>query len=257
MPTVQRDGVELHYRAYGAGEALVLAHGMGGSSLSWWQQVPHFSRRQRVIVFDHRGFGRSRCRDEQFQPGEFASDLCAILDAEGIERAALACQSMGGWTGLATALHHPERVRCLALCDTPAGIVTEEVAKSFARIAARLDSEGVTGGPALAPGFPEREPERALLYELISGLNPGLSPAALARLARVQVRAADLEGYAVPTLALAGAEDQLFSPAALREVAAAIPGAEWVELAGLGHSTYFEDPVRFNRTLDAFLARHP
>ena len=55
---------------------------------SWWQQVPVFSRRYKVIVFDHRGFGRSRCDSEHFEAEYFPRDIAAILDAEGIGRAA-------------------------------------------------------------------------------------------------------------------------------------------------------------------------
>ena len=93
----------------------------GGNRLSWWQQVPSFGDTYRVLVLDHRSFGRSRCDAGHFRTAHFPTDLLAILDAEAIGRAALVCQSMGGWTGLPIAVKHPERVSCLVLCDTPGG----------------------------------------------------------------------------------------------------------------------------------------
>ncbi|MCP4007466.1 MAG: alpha/beta hydrolase [bacterium] len=257
MPIVTSHGVELYYETFGEGPAIVFAHGAGGNTLSWWQQVPHFARQQRVISFDHRGFGRSPCPGADFLPEYFADDLCAILDAESIERAALVCQSMGGWTGLQTAVRHPERVRCLLLGGTPAGVFTETVGACFAQLGARFQSEGVVANAAVAPEFALREPLRTHLYDQISALNPDLPPEGMIRLPASQIGKDDLEGYSVPTLMLSGHEDQLFSPEALREVSQIIPGAELLEFPGVGHSLYFEDPENFNRVLDEFLSRNP
>lgn len=258
MPSVEAEHASIYYEAGGEGPPLVLAHGAGGNTLVWWQQTRHFEARHRVIRFDHRSFGRSTCAPEHFHPRHFVADLLAVLDAEGVERAALVCQSMGGWTGLHTALQHPERVACLVLCGTPAGIASEAVLAAATRIGRRSASEGIRGNAALAPDFPQREPARAHLYDLISGLNNGFDPAGLARLfdPAARVDPARLAGFTVPSLLVAGAQDQLFPPEALREVAACIPGAELREFAGAGHSVYYEEPEAFNRVVGDFVARH-
>ncbi len=257
MPTVESAQATIYYEVSGSGPALVFAHGAGGNRISWWRQTPHFSARHRVVRFDHRSFGRSVCAPEHFHPKYFAGDLMAILDAEGIERAALVCQSMGGWTGLRSALDYPERVACLVLCGTPGGLITDRVVAAAAKIGARL-RDGIQGQAALAPDFPEREPELALLYDQISALNTGVDPTALARLfdedARIQPEA--LADYAVPTLMIAGEHDQLFPPESLHEVCALIPDAQLRDFPGAGHSTYFEDPTTFNRIVDDFIAKH-
>ncbi len=113
---------KIYYEVHGDGPAVVFAHGRGGNAASWWQQVPEFSRNYKVIVFDHRCFGRSKCVSEDFDRALFDADLIAILDTESIESAAIVCQSMGGWTGLRAALYHPGRVRCLVLANTPAAV---------------------------------------------------------------------------------------------------------------------------------------
>ncbi|MFQ5699416.1 MAG: alpha/beta fold hydrolase [Myxococcota bacterium] len=256
---VRSGQASIYYEIAGEGPALVLAHGAGGNRVIWYQQVPHFAKVHRVIAFDHRGFGRSQCPEPAFSPEHFPGDLLAILDAEQIERAALVCQSMGGWTGLPTALRHPERVACLVLCGTPGGLFTAAVAEAAAQIAARIEREGVRGNAALAPDFAVREPARAHLYDQISALNPGLPPAALARLfdPKVRLDPQDLEGFSVPTLVVAGEHDPLFGPKVLREVAQSIPGAELREFPGVGHSSYFEDPLRFNEWVGDFVRRHP
>ena len=90
------DGVDLYYEIYGQGPALVFAHGAGGNSASWYQQVPFFSQDYTTLVFDHRGFGRSRFNEDEFSSHFFAEDLEVILDHAGIDEAVLVCQSMGG-----------------------------------------------------------------------------------------------------------------------------------------------------------------
>lgn len=260
MPQVRRQDATLYYELHdgpaGAGApVLVFAHGAGGNTLIWWQQVPHFARTHRVLVFDHRGFGRSACAPEHFRPGEFAADLAAILDHAGIERAALVCQSMGGWTGLPFALAWPERVAALVLSGTPAGVLTPKVREAFAAIGRFAASEGIRGSRALAPQFPRRAPGLACLYDQIGGLNPGLPPAALGTIGRTGVDLDRLAGHRGPTLMCIGAHDALFPPPALREAAAAIPGCRIADFPDAGHSPYFEDAPRFNRVVEEFLAR--
>ena len=65
MSYAENGNAKIYYETYGDGPALVFAHGAGGNASSWWQQVPHFAERYRVITFDHRGFGRSTCPDEE------------------------------------------------------------------------------------------------------------------------------------------------------------------------------------------------
>jgi pimeloyl-ACP methyl ester carboxylesterase len=258
MATVSREGASIYYEVYGSGPAIAFAHGAGGNSMSWWQQVPHFSRRYTVVVFDHRTFGRSACSPGDFHPRHFADDLFAILDAEGIDRAALVCQSMGGWTGLRAALERPERVAALVLAGTPGGLLSERIAENMAKIGERIGAGGVVSNAALAPEFPRRSPAMAFLYDRINALNTGFDPATLVRSADESARTLPeaLSGYAVPTLVLSGEEDLLFPPEVLREVAELIPGAEIRSFPGVGHSTYFEDPDRFNRVVEEFLAKH-
>jgi 3-oxoadipate enol-lactonase len=258
MPFVGRDGAHLYYETHGDGPPLVLAHGAGGNTLVWWQQVPYFARQYRVISFDHRGFGRSTCPPDSEQARHFAADLTAILDAAGIERAALVCQSMGGWTGLQLALAQPERVTALVLSGTPAGVLTPQVLTALGAIANAAASALQAPAwnaphPALAADIFSRDSERGFLYAQLAALNP---PGGLARLALQEVMTdpARLTGWSIPTLLVGGTHDRLFAPAVLREVAEMIPGARFHEIPYAGHSPYFETPEEFNLVVGEFLA---
>ena len=112
MPTAPVNGINIYYETSGEGPAVVFAHGKGGNHISWWQQVPVFSRAFRCITFDHRGWGRS------LNPrGSIGRE--AFVDHLEVQRAFLVAQSMGGLTCLGFALAHAERTIGLVLADTP------------------------------------------------------------------------------------------------------------------------------------------
>ncbi|HEB90713.1 MAG TPA: alpha/beta fold hydrolase [Deltaproteobacteria bacterium] len=246
---------EVHGEVHGGRWPIAFAHGAGGNTLIWWRQVPYFSARYRVVTFDHRCFGRSLCPPEAFRPELFCEDLIAVLDAERIERVALVCQSMGGWTGLRMALEHPDRLSCLVLCGTPGGIVTDRILEAIDQIAIGASETGIRGNAALSEAFQRREPELAFLYDQIAGLNTGFSPQLLGRLATMPVQPEALRAHETPTLVISGEEDPLFPTEAIREVAGLIPGAELETIPGSGHSPYYEMPDRFNRLVDGFLSK--
>src|SRR5690606_163416 len=105
------DGARIWHVAFGAGPAVVLLHGgMGhGGNFAW--QVPVLrDAGYQVIVVDSRGQGRSSWDGRPLSYAQMADDLEAVLDARGVERAALVGWSDGACTALALAKGQPERV---------------------------------------------------------------------------------------------------------------------------------------------------
>lgn len=252
MPTVQSNDATLYYEVHGRGPAVLFAHGRGGNATSWWQQIPFFAARYTCIPFDHRTFGRSHGGGENFSQPQLAADLIAILDAEGIGRAAVVAQSMGGWGGLGAALEFPERIACLVMTSTHGGLALG------AGEALDPGAGKPLTGLAVAPGYAEREPEMALLLGQLRAFNTGFDAANMQKL-RDPAQAIGperLEGYHVPTLFIIAENDQIFPRALLRHGAARLPGAEVAEFPRAGHSPYWEDAPRFNEMVDEFLTRH-
>ena len=122
MAFTTTQAAQIYYEIHGDGPAVVLAHGAEGNSLSWFQQVPAFAKSYRTILYDHRGFGRSTCAPDDLQPARFGGDLVAVLDAAGVERAAVVAQSMAGWSAIQAALAAPERVSAVVLVATSGGL---------------------------------------------------------------------------------------------------------------------------------------
>ncbi len=253
-------GLELYYESHGKGPAVTFLHGAGGSHLSWWQQVPEFSRRYRCITIDHRGYGQTVDANDQGMAA-FAGDLEALLDELGLQRTALVAQSMGGLTALEFALRRPERVTALAMCDTW-GFFDWPEGRSLLR-----NREPGTNRPGgMGKRYPREHPEGAFLYQQLSALNPPLegrlavdrlalgSPERPSR-ANVPTRK-DVEQLSVPALFLVGGDDPLVPPELIRMTASLVQGSEYVEVPGAGHSTYFEDAPAFNQLVGGFLAKH-
>src|SRR6202040_1598291 len=96
--------------------------------------VPELARHFRCVTFDHRGFGASRDLADGPGPQAFVEDLRQLLDHLGIERVALAGQSMGGGTVLGFARANPAVVSALALCDTTAGRDDPDVIREQAKL---------------------------------------------------------------------------------------------------------------------------
>ena len=247
MPTTQVNGIDLYYEVHGDGPAIVFAHGAGGNHLSWWQQVPVFTRQYRCITFDHRGFGQSP--DSLNGPGSqaFVADLKQILDHLHIERASLVAQSMGGRTCLGFTLEYPGRVQALVMADTTGGFADARMAQL------RAEGEVAMTGPNPPPRtyarhFPQEQPAPAFLYEQIRALNPPRHEAPAPGPTAEQVRALQ-----TPTLLIVGEHDVIAPPAVMKLFQTYIPHARLAEVGGAGHSVYFEKPEAFNRTVLAFL----
>lgn len=140
-----------------------------------------------------RFFGASSKGDEAlrgFTGGlTFAADAIAVLDAIGVAQATFICQSMGGTLGLHAAVHFPDRVAALVLCNTHMGaalplrlqalrkthlLKVDELfgpAELFPRANAPAAIGASLGGKALGREFQRRNPELAYWYGINGALN--------------------------------------------------------------------------------------
>ena len=113
MPKVEVNGIAMEYQHQGPNtggrETIIFAHGAGGNLLSWFQQIPYFSRQYDCITFSHRGFGHSYDVKNGSVMKYFPDDLRCLMDALEIQSAHLVAQSMGGRTALGFVVDHPER----------------------------------------------------------------------------------------------------------------------------------------------------
>lgn len=259
MPYVDTEKARLYYELHGdQGPVVTFAHGGGGNTLEWFQQVPAFLPRYRVLLFDQRGWGRSACAVDDMQFPYFPTDALAVMDAAGVARTAIVSHAIGGWTALATAIAAPDRVAGIVMSASGGGVLSEGILRAF------RDGPGQVVGERskiqqvmTAPDFPEREPALYYLMREIGKLNQDVGTFMARSLdPKNGVTPERLAGYRVPTLVIGGSESRIIPPDVLRDAAGHIPGASFQELPGAGHAPPFEKPTAFNAMVMAFLAAH-
>lgn len=116
---VDAGGVRTHVALAGPDDAppVLLVHGWPQSWWAWRHVIPALSDRFRVIAPDLRGHGWSDAPAGGYDKEQLASDVLALLDALGIERATWVGHDWGGWSGFLAALRAPTRIeRLLSLC---------------------------------------------------------------------------------------------------------------------------------------------
>lgn len=254
MPFAKSKDVNIYFTESGSGDAIIFCHGIGGNSTVWWQQFGHFCSDYHCIAIDHRGFGRSTCRAEQFDPRSFGDDAVAVLDAAGISSAHFVCQSMGGWTGVQAALKYPERVRSLTLSGTIGGFNLPSGLHAAATVKERI-AAGTASTLALASDFPQRQPALSFLFAEIGAFNTslaGFDPVPRLVSEEVLVPLATAAELNMPILMVAGEYDLIWGADVIKELQGYLPRSRLVEVKA-GHSPYFETPIEFNEILGDFL----
>ena len=254
MSVVDVNGARLWYDESGDGPAVLLLHGGLGDSGLWEPVVPLLAERFRTIRTDLRFYGRST---GPFVPWSWQDDAIGVLDALGVERAAVVGLSLGGRLALDIALAYPERLWAVAgvapgLAGHSADAYTDEqdaryeTADAEGDLAAAMEIDFEVWAPL---GADERirqlwqaTPEAKSLPEGLEPIPPEGAPA--------KERLGDL---AVPTLIVTAAHD----PAGMREigplVAREAPDARHVELDS-DHYLTLREPELVASVLVEFLA---
>ena len=106
------NGLHLYYELHGEGTPLVLLHGgLLTIDINFAGLIPVLAQRHQVIAMELQGHGRTADIERKITPANSASDVVALLDHLGIDRAHVLGHSMGAAVALELAVNHPTRVR--------------------------------------------------------------------------------------------------------------------------------------------------
>jgi pimeloyl-ACP methyl ester carboxylesterase len=246
---------------YGDGTPVVLLHAFPLDSRMWLPQVEALGGYQ-VIVPDLRGFGAAREQAAEVTHMDLlADDVARLLDERELERAVLCGLSMGGYVALAFARRHSDRLGGLVLCDTRAGVDTDDARAARLAMAERVLSEGVGFLPeAMVPRLLgettlQRRPELVQrVTETILDQDPRGIAAAQRGMAERPDSTEVLGQISVPTLVITGMEDQVIAPEEGLQMAASIRDARLVQVPEAGHLVNLEASDLVNDVLLDFLA---
>jgi pimeloyl-ACP methyl ester carboxylesterase len=286
VPQARANGIQLEYDSFGrASDApLLLIMGLGAQMIAWDEAFcgALAERGHYVVRFDNRDVGLSTKFDHagvpnvlaMLQPGavpaavpytldDLADDAAGLLGALRIESAHVVGASMGGMIAQTVAYRHAPKTRSLVSIMSSTGnpelppatpdalrvLLTPRPAERAANVEASLEASRVIGSPAY-PVDEARLRERAGVT-----FDRAFTPRGTARhLAAVFAhgnRAPRLAAVTAPTLVIHGVADPLVPVEGGRDTARAIPGAELLEIEGMGHDL---PPVLWPRLVDAIAA---
>ncbi|MFD9697768.1 alpha/beta fold hydrolase [Lentzea sp. NPDC059081] len=249
------DGQLVSYVDHGGdGPVVVLLHSFLMDATMWAPQVDAFGDRFRLVAVDERGHGATPANGP-FDHWDVARDVLGVLDALGIERAAVAGTSQGGFVALRTALLAPERVAALALLGTSGETEDEQISAAYQQLAEVWIAQGPESVvEAVAkiclgdhdpsewtPKWGAVEPERLrLIMNALVGREGVLD-----RLGAIEV----------PALVLHGTADLAYPVAKAEALVAALPRAEPLVLVeGGAHFLSLTHAAEVNPHLERFLS---
>jgi 3-oxoadipate enol-lactonase len=252
----------MHVVEEGAGPPLLLVHGFPLDYTMWRHQIARFAATHRVIAPDLRGFGRSGVTPGKVSMAQFALDLSEILELLQESRPVVLCGlSMGGYIAWQFFQNHRHQLAGLIICDSKASPDSSEAVRQRLESAEKLEQEGTRFlADAMLPklfGEPLLKNPPAFVQETIEVMLRS-DPAACAAAQRGMAEREDfrprLSSIDVPTLIVCGERDAISPPSEMREIAAAIPGAKYVEIPRAGHLSPLESPEPVNEAIGEFLA---
>lgn len=256
---------KIFYEVHGeAGDVpLVLVMGVAGSCQGWLPfQVPAFSRRRRVVIYDHRGVAESGDDGKPFTTADLARDLAAVLDAARIERADVLGAFMGGMVAQELALAAPERVDKLVLVGTYARPDAKRrlLLQQWKEMARADASQDLLMRNRLLWTLHEETLDDT---ELVDGMIAFFRRDGPAAPTDVFARQCDaclghdaldrLPDITCPVLLVCGQQDQLTPPRLHREMSERLPDGRLVTLTHAGHLVAAETAERFNHVVEQFL----
>lgn len=237
--------VRYEFRGKRGSPALVFTGSLGTDLTMWEPQAERLKPRFCTLRYDIRGHGRSPVPPGPYSIDDLGSDLVALLDRLGIERASLCGLSIGGMISMWVAAHAPERVDRLVLCCTSAQLGPRD---GWLERAATVRAEGVGAiadavlGRWFTAAFAAAHPD---VIERMRGILSSTDREGYAgcceAIADMDLRP-DLPSVTAPTLVIAGADDPATPPEHGRLIADLIPGARFEVIWPAAHLATIERP---------------
>ena len=262
MALLKNGQTEIYYETHGNGEPLLLIAGLASDSQSWATVLPDLSKEFKIIVFDNRGVGRTKCPVNQITIEGMADDAVALLDHLKIDIAHIVGHSMGGFVAQHICINHPQRVDKLVLAATSA--VTSERDKSLLIDMVKYWENGMDRELWFRNLFywifsPRFFQSADYVAEIVNMAIQYPWPQNLDQFSK-QVEAinmfncsADISKIKNKTLVISGEEDVLFPTAEMFKGLSAINGAGFVTVQNAAHAIFIENPEGFVNSIINFL----
>lgn len=253
------NGISVHYEVSGPSDRpwVVLSNSLMTDFRMWDPQTEALCE-YRVLRYDQRGHGGTEGTDGAYTFELLAKDAVALMDHVGADHVNWVGLSMGGITGQAIALHHPDRLNSLALCNTRGHSPEGRKALRLKRIEL-VRNEGVKPmvegcirgyfSEKFAHAHPELMDD---VREMVRGTSP-LGVIGYSHALSAHNYSPRLHEILVPTLIIVGEDDESTPLRQSEEMLERIPGARMVVLPTAKHLSNMECVAEFNEALLEFL----
>jgi aminoacrylate hydrolase len=255
----------LYYEVHGGPaadrETVILSAGLGGSGAFWAPQMEALLNRFRVVLYDHRGTGRSaRTLTEPHTVAAMGEDIVRIMDALALARAHVVGHAAGGNAGLALALDHPDRVGRLVVVNGWSR-PDPHIRRCFDTRLALLNNTGIAAYVHAQPLFlypadwlsaNNARLEAEEIHHIHGFPDPDVMRARIQALLEFDIDA-DLPRIACPVLVSASADDMLVPLSCSRRLAERLPNATLDIAPWGGHGFTVTAPEAFNASVVSFL----
>ena len=265
MPETNASGWTIQYETLGdrSKPPIVMVLGLSHRLPHWGQLPAMLAERLFVVTFDCRGMGQSEKRDEPFTIADEVADILAVMDAVGLEKAAVYGRSRGGMLAQALALQAPERVSSLILSGTShrglGAVGSTDAVNRAMNFTPEMTREQIfeTQNSAMAsPGWKERDPAAFAEVMRIDLEAPPRRFAVVRQQESVNSWSSfeRLGEIRCPTLVICGADDGMVPPENSRQIAVGVPGARLELIPQCGHLPMLEKPREVADLVLSFLA---
>jgi pimeloyl-ACP methyl ester carboxylesterase len=280
FPPLRKGEIEVYghrvaYRIGGAGPLLVLIHGITSSSATWDRVLPRLARRYTVLAPDLLGHGHSDKLRGDYSVGAHANTIRDLLNELGYSSASVLGHSLGGGVALQFAYQYPERIDRLVLV-APGGFGREvsvllraasvpgsgpvlalaawrpivQAGTLLTQTLGRLGVHGNTDLEEIGRAYAllaDRDSRRAFVHTLRSVVDyGGQRVSALDR-----INSTDW----IPSLIVWGEDDRVVPARQGMNARETMPHIRLKVFKHTGHFPHRDDPTRFARVIDEFLAR--
>ncbi len=244
MGKVFVNGSTIFYERVGEGrKPLVLIHGFPLDHTIWAPTAELLLDDFDLILPDLRGFGGSFSSAASYSVADMADDLAALLQTIGVQSAALAGHSMGGYVALAFASKHPYLVESLALVASQIAGDSPEKRESRYQTAREIQEKGASvAADSMTAKFSANPQTQAALREMMLRQNKDGMASALRAMAE---RADSTPLFSMaehPFVLIHGDADELIPVERAREARTLRPSAPLFELPGVGHAPMLDAP---------------
>jgi esterase len=254
--------VALAYHDTGAGDPLVILHGLFGSKRNWASVARRLGGQRRVLTVDLRNHGESPWDDRHDYPA-LADDVAQVIEAVLGRPAAVLGHSMGGKAAMILAVSRPELVERLVVVDIPpaesAGD-TRRCLEAMRAVPLKTFTRRAEVETALAAAIPDPAIRAFLAANVVSrpeGLAWGVNLEALARQFETIRGFPEIppgRRYDGPTLFVAGGRSHYLLPDHTPAITRLFPAATIEVLTDAGHWVHAEAPDAFVAAVGRFLS---